>query len=84
MGGPRTLNSELSTLDCASSEFREQRLRLDEVTRVKTLGEPLVDPRQQIAGSVALALALPEPRQVRGGARLERLGLLPPGDLQGG
>ncbi len=36
-----------------------------------------------IAGGVALALALPEPRQAGGGAQLERLGLLPPGDLQG-
>ena len=38
---------------------------------------------EQIAGGVALALALPEPRPAGGGVQFERLGLLPPGDLQG-
>src|SRR5437667_6938813 len=61
----------------------QQRLRVDEVARVEAFGEPGVERGEEGAGFLALALALPEPRQGGGGAQLERLGLLPPGDLQG-
>jgi hypothetical protein len=64
-------------------QLRQQRLRLDQVARVEAFGEPGVERGEESAGRVALALALPEPRQAGGCAQLERLGLLPPGDLQG-
>jgi len=66
-----------------SFQLAEQRLRVDEVARGEAFGEPGVERGEEGAGGVALALALPEPRQAGGGAQLERLGLLPPGDLQG-
>src|SRR5436190_21667061 len=61
----------------------EQRLRVLQVARGEAFGEPGVERGEEGAGRVALALAPPEPRQAGGGAQLERLGLLPPGDLQG-
>src|SRR6202158_1173091 len=64
-------------------QFRQQRLRLDEVARVEAFGEPGVERGEEGAGRIALGVALPESRQAGGGAQLERLGLLPPGDLQG-
>ena len=41
-------------------EFLQQRLRLLEIGRVKALGEPAIDRRQQLAGLGVLALLLPE------------------------
>ena len=38
----------------------QQRLSFLEVGRVKALGEPVVDRRQQLVGCGALALALPQ------------------------
>src|SRR6267142_3456524 len=61
----------------------EQRLRVLQVARGEAFGEPAVERGEESAGRVALALALPEPRQAGGGAQLERLGLLPPGDVPG-
>src|SRR5438034_2369755 len=61
----------------------EERLGVLQVARGEAFGEPGVERGEEGAGRVALALALPEPRQAGGGAQLERLGLLPPGDLQG-
>src|SRR3990172_5456241 len=49
----------------------------------KPSGEPGVERGEEGGGLFALALALPEPRQAGDGAQLERLGRLPPGDLQG-
>ena len=43
----------------SSCEFFQQRLGFLEVSRVKPLGEPAIDRRQELAGSVALALLLP-------------------------
>jgi hypothetical protein len=60
----------------------EQRLCVDEVAGGETIGEPGVERGEEGAGGVALALALPEPRQAGSGAQLERLGLLPPGDSE--
>src|SRR5207249_10775922 len=50
--------------------------------RGEAFGEPGIERGEEGAGGGALALALPEARQAGGGAQLERLGLLPPGDLQ--
>src|SRR6266550_6441342 len=61
----------------------EQRLCVLQVARVEAFGEPGVERGEEGAGRVVLALALPEPRQAGGGAQLERLGLLPPCDLEG-
>jgi len=44
----------------ALRQRRQQRLRLLEVHRVKALGEPAVDRREQLIGLDALALLLPE------------------------
>src|SRR5215470_3003511 len=60
----------------------QQRLRLDEVTCVKALGEPGIDGRQQRAGLDALALALPEAREAGRGAQLEGLRLLRARDVE--
>ena len=52
-----------------SPELLQQRFRVLEVGRVKALREPAVDRRQQLAGSVRLALPLPQPGQAHGGAQ---------------
>ncbi len=62
---------------------RQQRLRLLQVSGVKALGEPTVDRRQQLAGLVPLALALPQPTQTHRGPKLPGLGLLAAGDVEG-
>jgi len=61
----------------------QQRLGVFQIARVEAFGEPGVERGEEGAGVVALALALPESREAGGGAQLERLGLLPAGDLQG-
>ena len=58
-------------------------LRVPQIARGEAFGEPGVERGEEGAGCGALALARPEARQAGGGAQLERLGLLPPGDLQG-
>jgi hypothetical protein len=63
-------------------QLLQQRLRVLQIARLESFSEPGVERRQEIAGCVTLAVALPEPRQAGGGAQLERPGLLPPGDLQ--
>src|SRR5439155_20563566 len=70
-------------IDHRLPQVLQQRPRVLQVARVEAFGEPGVERGEERAGRVALALALPEPRQAGGGAQLERLGLLPPGDLQG-
>src|SRR6266480_3958746 len=82
--GPMLLSCRtVSPVVDAKCVIVEQRLRVVQVTRVEAFGEPGVERGEEGAGRVALALALPEPRQGGGGAQLERLGLLPPGDLEG-
>ena len=61
----------------------KERLRVQQVGRVKALGEPAVDRRQELAGLGPFALPLPEPRQARSRAQLQGLGLLAAGDVQG-
>src|SRR5437762_5097303 len=71
------------TINNRLPQLRQQRLGFLQIPRVEAFGEPGVERGEEGAGRVALALALPETRQTGGGAQLERLGLLPPGDLQG-
>jgi len=66
-----------------SRERFEQRLGLLEVGRVKTLGEPAVDRRQELAGLGPFALSLPQPCQAHCSAQLQGLGLLAAGDVEG-
>src|ERR1700756_2015101 len=63
----------------SSRQLLQQYLRVLQVARVEAFGEPGVERGEEGAGRVALALALPEPRQAGGGAQLEGLCLLPPG-----
>src|SRR5439155_10695148 len=70
-------------IDHRLPQVLQQRPRVLQVARVEAFGEPGVERGEERAGRVTLALALPEPRQAGGRAQLERLGLLPPGDLQG-
>src|SRR5262249_6478819 len=76
----RTVTAEVGTP--RSGQLVEQRLRLDEVTRVEALGEPGVDRGQQRAGFGALALALPEAGKARRSTQLEGLRLLCRRDLE--
>jgi hypothetical protein len=76
LGGSRRVRGVLR-------ELRQQCPRVLQIPRVEAFGEPAVDGGEEGAGSVALALALPEPRQTDRGPQLEQLGLLPLGDLQG-
>jgi hypothetical protein len=65
----------------ALREFLQQHLGLLEVSRVKALGEPAVDRRQQLVGCCALALALPQPAQAQRRAQLQGLRLLTAGRI---
>src|SRR5713101_5911836 len=65
------------------SQLLEQRLRLLQICRIKALGEPAVDWRQQLAGRGAFTLALPQASQTHGGAEFEGFGLLAAGDSEG-
>src|SRR4029453_10682434 len=47
-----------------------------QVRRLKPFGEPAVDRGQYLLGVVSLALLLPQPREARRRAQLQRLGLL--------
>src|SRR5215510_3470031 len=54
----------------------QQRPGVLQVRRVKPLGEPVVDRRQQVVGFLSLALLLPQPAQAHGGPQLQRFRLL--------
>src|SRR5262249_13352367 len=62
-------------------QLLQQHLCVLQVGGVKAPGEPPADPRQQLAGFAALALALPQPTQAHGRAQLQRLRPLTPGNL---
>src|SRR5712691_6827884 len=61
----------------------EQRLGVLQVSRVQSLGEPVVDRRQQLEGLGPLALLLPQPAQAHGRPQLPGFGLLAAGNSQG-
>ena len=66
-----------------STQLLQQCLRLLEVGRVKPLGEPAVERRQQRAGFGALALLLPQARAAHRRSQLQRPGLLAAGHVEG-
>src|SRR5262245_84481 len=79
---PRILPESASGGVCTSTgPIGQGDASIDQIARVVAFGEPGIE-RGEGAGGVALARALPEPREAGGGALLGRLGLLPPGDLQ--
>jgi hypothetical protein len=51
-----------------SRQFVEQRLGVFQIGGVETLGEPAIDPRQEVAGFGAPALLAPQPGDAHGGA----------------
>jgi CBS-domain-containing membrane protein len=53
----------------------QQGLGLLQVSRVKALGEPAVDRRQQLVGISTLALLLPEATEAHGGPQFQRFRL---------
>jgi len=61
----------------------QQRFGFLQVGRLKPLGEPAVDRRQQLVGLCTFALLLPEATEAHGGAQFERFRLLAAGDVQG-
>jgi hypothetical protein len=67
----------------SSRECLQQRPGLLEVCRVKALGEPVIDGRQQGIGFGAFPLLLPQAAQAHSGAQLPGFGLLPAGNGQG-
>src|SRR2546426_10901313 len=89
-GTPGSLASCMASLLCLSAalilrspQLVQQCPGLTEVSRVKPLGEPIVDRRQQVARFLALALLLPQPAQAQCRPQLERLGLLSAGHGEG-
>src|SRR5262245_14796251 len=67
----------------SSCAFFQRRLGLLQVCRIKPLGEPAIDRRQQLVGFRTPVLLLPQARQAHSGAQLQGLGLLAAGDVQG-
>src|SRR5215471_3790535 len=66
-----------------SAQLVQERHGFLEVRRVKPLGEPAVEWREQLAGFDPFALLLPEAGQTHGGPQLQRFRRLVPGDVQG-
>ena len=64
-------------------QFLQQGIRLLEVGRVKTLGEPAIDRRQQLVRLGPLAPLPPQAGQAHRGAQFQRLRLLAAGDAKG-
>src|SRR5439155_17429777 len=66
-----------------AGKYIQQRLGFLQVHRIKPLGEPAVDGRQQLSGFSALTLLLPQPAQAHGRPQLQRFRLLLAGDAEG-
>ena len=62
------LESQGVSTEVALRQRVQQRLGLLEIRRVKALGEPAVDRRQQVMGFLAFALLLPESSETCGGS----------------
>ncbi len=66
-----------------SRQLIQQRLRVLQVRRIETFGEPIVDRTEQITGLRALALVAPEPGEAGRCSQLEELCALPLGNGDG-
>jgi hypothetical protein len=60
----KTNDSILQWLDDSMTQFFQQRLRLLQIFRVKSFGEPAIDLGQQIVSLFLLALLSPQPRRL--------------------
>ena len=65
------------------TQFLDQRLRLLQVFRVKALGEPVVNLRQELVRFGFFALRLPQTSKAGRRAQLPRFGLLALRDFDG-
>ena len=65
------------------AQLIQQRLRVLQVRRIETFGEPIVDRTEQITGFRALALVAPEPGEAGRCPQLEELCALPLGNGDG-
>lgn len=68
---------------CFYSKFRQQRLRVLQIRRVKPFGEPPIDRSEQVIGLLALVLTLPQLCEAHGSAEFEGFGVLRAGDVEG-
>src|ERR1700733_4532097 len=66
-----------------SCQLIQQRLRVLQVRRIETFGEPVVDRTEQIASFCTLALVAPEPGEASRCPQLEELRALPLGNGDG-
>ena len=66
-----------------SRQLLQQRLRILQVSRIKALGEPVVDWCQEVMGFLAFALLLPESSETGCGTEFPGFGLLVLGDTDG-
>ena len=64
-------------------QFGQQHLGILEVRRVKSLGKPVVDRGQQVAGFLFFPLLLPQPGQARGGAEFPGFSFLLASNVEG-
>ena len=63
---PAWLGSKVVSTGVALRQCLQQRLGLLQVSRIKALGEPMVDWCQEVMGFLAFALLLPESSQAGG------------------
>ena len=61
---------------CGSCQLFEQGFGFLKISRVKALGEPAIERRQQLIGGGPLTLLLPQPTQTHRGAQFQRFRLL--------
>lgn len=66
-----------------SRQLFQERLRVLQIYRVETLGEPVVDLREHLSRFVVLPVFAKETTETRRGSKLERLGALLAGNLDG-
>ncbi len=79
---PRRLEA-VQRIICPSHKLLQQRLRLDQIRRVKPLSKPSIHRGEQVGGVLALILGLPQASQAGGGAEFPGFGLLASGDGEG-
>jgi len=66
-----------------AGQFRQKRLRVLQVRRLKPLSKPPVYGLEQLVGIPALTPALPQAGQAGGGVQFPGFGLLLAGDVEG-
>ena len=79
----RCAPSVASNVPCPSGQLIQQRLRVLQVRRIETFGEPVVDRTKQVTGFHVLALVAPEPSEAGRCPQLKELRALPLGNCDG-